>query len=257
MQRPRRLGLTPRGWIVSLIILVLAYLEFAPRLGWIDSFSLPPFSEILVHAGKLLVDGPFWATDLFPTLLAMGLSFVIASLLGVIIGLILWRFPPLRRVVDPWLTVYYAIPIFAVYPMIVVLAGVGLVPIVFLATLLAIVAVITATIDGLDSTPPMVLKLSDSLQLSPIARTVKILLPSAVEQINVGLRLALSFSIIGVLASEFILSTHGLGHFISNASEHFNMGNMYGGILLVLIFAFGLNMAFSALLRKRTRRIQG
>ena len=161
----------------------------------------------------------------------------------------------LRRIVDPWLTVYYAIPTFALYPMLVVIAGVGLVPIVLLGTLLAIVAVVTSTMDGLDSTPRIALRLSDSLQLYPLERTMKILLPSAVEQINIGLRLALSFSIIGVLASEFILSTHGLGHFISNASEDFAMGDMYGGIVLVLVLAFGLNFAFSSLLRKRTRRI--
>ena len=256
-QTERRLGLTPRAWIIVGTVLVVAFLELAPRVGFIDSFSLPPLSTILVHAGELLVNGPFWVADLLPTLLAIAWCFVLASSLGVIIGLVLWRFPLLRRVVDPWLTVYYAIPIFALYPMLVVIAGVGLVPIVFLGTLLAIVAVITSTMDGLDATPAIVLKLSDSLQLSPLSRTFKILIPSAVEQINVGLRLALSFSIIGVLASEFILSTHGLGYFISHSSEQFAMGDMYGGIALVLFFAFGLNLTFSALLRKRTRRIQG
>lgn len=252
----RRLGLTPRGWITVGSLALMALLEFSPRLGWIDAFSMPPLSTMLVHAGELLVDGNFWAQDLLPSLIAMAWCFVLASSIGIVSGLLLWRFPMVRRVFDPWLTTYYAIPIFALYPILVVIAGVGMVPIVALGTSLAVVSVITATMDGLDATPRFALRLSASLQLSPVARTMKILLPAAVEQINVGLRLALSFSIIGVLASEFILSTSGLGHFISDAYDNFAIADMYGGILLVIALALALNLLFGALLNKRTRRIQ-
>lgn len=247
--------MSPRGWTIALVVLFALALELSPRLGLVDSFSLPPLSNMLVHAWQLLIDPQFWARDLAPSLLAVAMSFAIAAVGGVLIGLVLWRFPLARRVVEPWLATYYAIPTFALFPLLVVLLGVGFVPIVMLATLLAIVAVITSTMDGLDSTPRTILRLAESLRLSPFRRTMKILLPSATVQINVGLRLALSYSLIGVLASEFVLSTSGLGHFISRAYNDFAIADMYGAILLVFLLALIVNSVFGSLLNRRARRV--
>jgi NitT/TauT family transport system permease protein len=71
----------------------------------------------------------------------------------------------------------------------------------------------------------------------------------------VGLRLALSFSIIGVMASEFILSTYGLGYFISYAYDHFSLNDMYAGIVIVLFLAVAVNVLFGLLLRGRSMRV--
>src|SRR5664279_968601 len=81
----RRMGLTSRGWIIAGCLFFVALLELAPRLGWIDAFSLPPLSTIFVHAGQLLGDGTFWADSLLPSLTAIALSFVLASSIGVVI----------------------------------------------------------------------------------------------------------------------------------------------------------------------------
>jgi NitT/TauT family transport system permease protein len=251
----RRLGLGPRAWMFLGVVLILALLEIGPRTGLIDSFTLPPLSLILIRAGQLLVDQAFWLHHLGPSLLAILLAFVFASVGGIVIGLILWRVPLLRRVFDPWLSIYYAIPTFALYPLLVVVAGIGLVPVVLLGALLGIVSVITSTLDGLDSIPRITIKLARALQLSTTDYVFKILIPSTINQIVVGLRLALSFCIIGVMASEFILSTYGLGHFISYAYDHFSLNDMYAGIVIVLVFALGVNALFGLLLRGRSKRI--
>lgn len=253
----KRLGLTSRGWIILGVAVIVIFLEFAPRFGFIESYSMPPLTTMVLRAGQLLVTPEFLVHDLVPTLIAILVCFVLASVLGIAVGFVLWHFPAVSRVVEPWLAVYYAIPTFALYPLLVVIAGVGLAPIILLGTLLSIVAVITSTVDGLRATPPLVLRLCDSLELSAWHRTVRIYLPSAIEQISVGLRLALSYSVIGVLASEFILSTQGLGYFISNAGEHFQIADMYAGIVLVLLLALGVNLGMSSLLNKRRRRITG
>ncbi|MDN5843275.1 MAG: ABC transporter permease, partial [Alcaligenaceae bacterium] len=253
-QRERRLGLGPRSWMLVFTAIILAFLELGPRFGLIDPFSLPPLSGILVRAAQLLVDPGFWSHHLGPSLLAIMLAFVFAAILGIAVGLILWRFGFMRRIFDPWLSIYYAIPTFALYPLLVVIAGIGLVPVILLGTLLAIVSVITATLDGLDSIPPITIKLAQALQLSTTDYVLKILIPATLSQIVVGLRLALSFSIIGVMASEFILSTYGLGYFISYAYDHFSQNDMYAGIVIVLCFALGVNYLCGLLLHGRSMR---
>lgn len=253
--RDRRLGLGPRGWMCVFAVIILAFLELGPRFGLIDSFSLPPLSAILVRAVQLLVDPSFWYRYLGPSLLAIVLAFLFAAIGGILAGLILWRFNFLRRIFDPWLSIYYAIPTFALYPLLVVIAGIGLVPVILLGALLAIVSVITATLGGLDSIPPITIKLARALQLSTMDYVLKILIPATLSQIVVGLRLALSFSIIGVMASEFILSTYGLGYFISYTYDHFSQSDMYAGIAIVLCFALGVNFLFGLLLRGRSMRV--
>lgn len=233
------------------LAIILLFLEIGPRSGLVDAFTLPPLSTILVRTAQLLADGTFWHSHLGPSLLAILLAFLLAAVGGIVVGLVLWRFAFLRRAFDPWLSIYYAIPTFALYPLLVVIAGIGLVPVILLGTLLAIVSVITATLDGLDSIPPITIKLARALQLSTVDYVFKILIPSTINHIVVGLRLALSFSIIGVMASEFILSTYGLGYFISYAYDHFSLNDMYAGIVIVLFLALSVNFLFGLLLRGR------
>jgi NitT/TauT family transport system permease protein len=242
----RRAGLTARAWTFVLGIGVAAFLELAPRVGLVDPFSVVPLSEMAVELASLLQTGDFWSTTLAPSLSAIVLSFALAIVLGVTTGIALWEVPAARRIVEPWLTVYYAIPTFALYPLVVAVVGVGLGPIVLLGTMFAVVAVIASTLAGLDATPATVIRLADSLQLSAYQRATKILVPAARPHILTGSRLALSYALIGVLASEFVLSTSGLGHFISRAYNDFAFADMYAGVLLVLLIAGGVNALFAA-----------
>lgn len=250
----RRLGLTVRGWTVVGGVLTAAFLEIAPRVGLVDSFSLVPLSAMARRAVDLLTSPSFLTTDLVPSLAAIAASFVLAVVLGVATGLLIWAVPAVRHALDPWLATYYAIPTFALYPLLVVLMGVGVAPIILLGTLFAVVAMISATVDGLDAIPRTTLRLMQSLQMPRLQRVTKVLLPAALPQISVGLRLALSYSIIMVLASEFVLSTRGLGHFISNAYNDFAITDMYAGVLLVFALALLLNVVFARVLTRSVDR---
>lgn len=251
----RRLGLTVRGWTIVGALVVILALELAPRVGLVDSFSLVPLSEMVFRAVTLLGDPRFLTEDLLPSLLAIGSSFLLAAVIGILVGLLIWVSPVVRKIIDPWLATYYAIPTFALYPLLVVLLGVGMLPIILLGTLFAVVAMISATVDGLDAIPRSVLRLTQVLRLSTVQRVLKVLLPAALPQINVGLRLALSYSLIMVLASEFVLSTRGLGHFISNAYNDFAITDMYAGVLLVFALALGVNATFAAVLKRTSKGI--
>lgn len=246
--RPTRLGLTTSGWLVMLVVVIGGLVEALPRLGVIDSYSMVPLSEMAIRAGQLMVSPEFLVADFLPSVISIFASFLIAAVTGIIVGFLTWRFQPIRSILDPWLATYYAIPTFALYPLLVVVMGVGQAPIVALGALFAVVAMISATIDGLDAIPQTTLRLSQSLELSVPAQLFKILLPAALPQISVGLRLCMSYSLIMVLASEFVLATRGIGHFISNAYHDFQISDMYAGVLLVFALALLVNFLFARLL---------
>lgn len=244
------LGLSARTWTWLIVAAAAAVVEIAPRAGWVDPFNMVPLSMSVRKAVTLLSDSDFWATALLPSLSAMALAAMLSIVSGVILGWLLWRLPLLRRAVDPWLTTYYAIPTFALYPLLVAVLGVGMLPIVLLATLFAVVAVAVSTVAGFDAVPSTVERLSRSLLLTRRQHFLKVLFPSALPGIVVGVRLALSYSIISVLASEFILASRGLGRYIAVAYNAFAVAEMYAAVLIVLVIAISANALVSFSIRR-------
>ncbi|MFC5237744.1 ABC transporter permease [Pseudonocardia zijingensis] len=234
--------MTSSAWTVALGLLCVVTLETVSRAGLISDLYLVPPSTMATRAASLVTDGGFLRQDLLPSVALIAVTFAVAGLLGIATAYLLWRSDWCRRAALPWLAVYYAIPVFAIYPCLVVLFGVGPVPILVVSVAFGTVVVVTNTLTGFDSVPQPVVKLARARRLGAGQYLRRILLPAAAPDILAGLRLGLVYSIIGVLATEFILSTHGLGHYIADAYHTFRVTDMYAGILLICVVALVLNV---------------
>ncbi|MQA98566.1 MAG: ABC transporter permease subunit [Streptosporangiales bacterium] len=249
--RPDRVGgLTSTGWSILLVVAGVLTVEAASRLGLISTVDLVPVTVMAGRAAELVTDPAFLTRQLLPTLGLIAAGFAAAAVLGVAVGLLLWRSPWWSDALQPYLNIYYAIPTFAVYPILVVLFGTGPVPILLLATAFSVVVIIANALIGFRSVPVAVDKLARANRLGRRAHLTKILLPAAVPDIAAGLRLGLVYATIAVLATEFILATRGLGHFISQAYHTFHTVDMYAGILLICLVALVLNLGVGAVLSR-------
>lgn len=249
--RPNRvLGLPAPAWAGLLSVAALVVVELIARLGLVSRIDLIPPTEMIRRAVELLGDREFVLDQLVPTLGLIAISFAVASVLAIAVAYLMWRSPWWRRGLQPYLSVYYAIPIFAIYPIMVVLFGTGSVPIVVLSAAFAVVVIITNTMTGFDAVPETVQKLARSRRLNRRQYFTKVLMPAATPDIVTGLRLGLVYATIAVLASQFIISTSGLGHFISDAYESFATTDMYAGIVLICVLALVLNITVAAVLNR-------
>jgi NitT/TauT family transport system permease protein len=77
--------------------------------------------------------------------------------------------------------------------------------------------------------------------LSDLRATLSVRLPAALPQLMTGFKLAVAYSFIGVIAAEFILATHGLGHAIAYAYNNFETRTMYALMLLILLLVSTVN----------------
>lgn len=233
----------------AVILAAIAALEFIPRTGLGDSITLIPLSEILPELFELLAEG-----DLTPHLIATGgaffLSFALAGVTGVPLGFLLWRYRPLKRTLDPYLTTYYAIPIFAFYPLLLAILGFNIWPIVAISWAWAVVAVILNTSIGLSEVPQVLVKVGRSMNLSRWRIMSRIFFPAAVPYIFTGLKLGMIYSLIGVVASEFVLSTRGLGYLVSYNYNNFGTAEMYSAMSMILALALLLNWALNSIERR-------
>jgi NitT/TauT family transport system permease protein len=246
--------------VVLVRIAVLAgsiiLLEVCCRAGIIDPLTVIPPTEMFASMIDRVGSGELNAS-IVSTFSTIVIAFVLAIGFGILAGALIHRSPRLRDVVDPLLASYYSVPTFIFYPLLVALLGLGKAPLVVLGVLSAAPAVMISTLSGLDGISPVLIKLARVHRLSP-ARTLSwIVLPAALPRLFTGLKLALSYALIGVIAGEFILSGTGLGYDISFAYQSFDNRAMYGTMLFVLsiaVIANGFLYAWEGRLARRRSR---
>jgi NitT/TauT family transport system permease protein len=185
-------------------------------------------------------------------------AFLLAMIVGIAVGAILHRTRHFREVINPLLATYYAIPVFAFYPLLIVLFGLGDAPQILIGFMLAVVAVIVNGLDGLDRVPRVLLKTARVNGLGPIETALRISLPYAAPYVLTGAKLAVAYALIGIVGAEFIMSRGGMGYEINFAFTNFDNATMYPLILLILLVSIALNMALArwekSLMQKRGLR---
>jgi len=243
-------GLASIGIVAGLV----AALQAACQAGLVKHSVVLAPSEMAASLWELLRSGAF-THAIWVTLTNVALSAAIAIAAGFAIGVALHSSRFLRRGVEPYLASYYAVPTFIFYPVFIVLLGVGSAPIIAIAVLLAIVAMITATLTGLDRIPGVLTKTAKILRLSPVKQAFLVQLPAAAPYLFTGARLAVAYSFIGVIASEFILSGEGMGYAIAYAYNNFDNRTMYGLMLLIIIVVTVVNAGLGALDRRLQSRL--
>lgn len=191
-------------------------------------------SAMALHAIDILREGRF-THDIVTSFACIAAASSAAVVLGFLAGLVLHAMPGVRRALEPLIASYYAVPTFVFYPVFIVLFGVSVLPIIVIATLLAVVSMMTATTTGLDRIPRSFSKTARVMRLTRWQSVRHVQLPAALPHMFTGVRLAVSHAFIGVIASEFILSGSGIGYAISYAYNNFENADMYALMLTVLV----------------------
>ncbi len=230
---------------LAVIAAFVALVEALCRTGTIKPLTLIPPSAMAVALAGMLQRSDVRA-DLAFTALNVAIAVAIAIAGGFAIGVLLHRFGRVRRVVAPLLAASYAVPMFVFYPLMVVLFGLNRWSLIAIGVLIGIVGMIVNTIDGLDRIPRVYRKAAAMQRMDPLSATFLVLLPAAAPHLVTGVKLAVTYSITGVIAGEFILSVAGLGRHIALAYNDLDNPSMYGLLLLLLLVTTAVNVTIHA-----------
>jgi NitT/TauT family transport system permease protein len=226
---------------IAVVVAFVAFLEGLCRTGVIDNFTMPPPSRIVQDLFAILVSGKLMGA-IFKTLGNAAIACVLAVSMGVAAAVVIHAVPGLRAALDPIFATYYAIPVLAFYPLLIILFGLGDIPQIVIAFMLGVVAVILNTFNGLDRVPRVLLKTARINGMNRLETALRVTLPYAAPYVLTGVKLAIAYSLIGIIGSEFIMSKGGMGFEIAFAYTNFDNATMYPLILLVLIVSIGVNM---------------
>ncbi|MTW16428.1 ABC transporter permease subunit [Rhodoplanes serenus] len=217
----------------AIVVAAVAALELAARGGLLRAGVAVPPSEVAAKLWSILRAGDANA-DLAETLGNVALACGLALVAGFSLGAVVHGLPRLRRALDPFLASYYALPFFAFYPVLIVVLGIGRLPIVAIGFMFAVVAMMVATLNGFDRIPRALPRTARVWRMGPVRTALKIKLPSAAPHLFTGIKLAVAYAFIGVIAAEFIMATSGLGYAIAYAFNNYDNRTMYALMLLLL-----------------------
>lgn len=217
-------------YVVGLPILLIV-------LWWVLSrgstnFFVPKPVELVTTFREVWI-GPRFMSDVVPSLVRLLIGLGAAIVLGIALGLMIGSNRTLRRLTEPLLEFFRAIPPPVLVPVLMVLVGVNDTMKVLVIISGCIWPVLLNTIEGVRSMDDV---LSDTARVYGIhgfSRITMLTMPSASPQFIAGIRQALSLGLILMVISEMFASSSGLGFTIVQFQRSFAVSEMWSGIVLL------------------------
>ena len=169
---------------VLIIAGAVLLLELLCLIGIIDRLTMQPPHRIVRDLAVILTSGSL-NSAILKTLTNASIALALALVAGIAAAVVLHRYKALRETLDPLFATYYAVPIFAFYPLLIILLGLGDAPQIMIGFMLGVVVVIVNTLNGLDRVPLVLLKTARIMCLSPAATAMRVTLPSAGPSVSV------------------------------------------------------------------------
>jgi NitT/TauT family transport system permease protein len=233
-----RLGLFGARVLVGVVIVGLWQLTVEFTI--LDPTVTSNPSDVASYLYDALGTSLLW-TNLGATMQAMVIAFVLASSVGVVVGITLALLPRFERVVAPYLDAINAMPRIALAPVFVVGFGLTINAKIALAFSIVLFIVITAARAGVRSVDVDIMRLAAVLGTTRRQMFTKVLFPVAVPSIFGGLRLAVVYSLLGVVTSELIASRNGIGQMLQQHASLFEIHGVYGLLIVLAVVASLLN----------------
>jgi NitT/TauT family transport system permease protein len=216
--------------IALVLIATLGLWEIGVLIAQPPPLLLPAPSQIFV---EFLATPGVFMKHLGYTLATTCAGFALAVILGVIFSVGIASSSFLERSVYTLLVALNSIPKVALAPLFVIWLGTGTEPKIAVALMLAIFPIVIDTVLGLRSVDPDMLHLARVSKASPWAILLKIRFPCALPSLFAGMKVAISFALVGAIVGEFVASSTGLGYLILVAQGQFDTVRVFVCLMLL------------------------
>jgi NitT/TauT family transport system permease protein len=212
--------------------------------AWQAVFLFVPFDPLFISKPNLvaralldLISSGDLAHDLAVSAVPFFYGFAAAVLSGVVIGMAMgWR-PRVGYALDPLMTMFYASPLVALAPLVVIFFGVGVAGKAILIFLLSVFPFVFNTAAGVRSVDRLLINVVRSLGGTEKDLYLKVLIPSVLPYIIAGARIAIGRALVGVLVAEFFAASEGIGYAIARFGDLFALDRMFACILVIMAIA--------------------
>lgn len=233
-----------RGWMLGSVFGGLALWEFISRVLVGSKLFLAAPTQVLVALYELTKTGEL-KTHIWTSASEFLIGYVIACVLGVLLGLAMAGSKAGKQALQPWVSGLYATPTVALAPLFILWFGIGILSKVIVVAVLVVFPVAINTEAGLLTTSRQLIETVKSFGASPSQIFFKVSLPSALPFIFAGFKLGIGRGLIGVVVAELFGARAGLGQMIQQAAETFDMPTLFAGVVMLAGAGIALTSGFA------------
>ena len=236
----------------GVVILLVLLAVWQGLFAYAGAVALTPPLATFAYAAELLGQKGFW-NHAEATMAAFGWSLLISAAAGIAVGLWLGARRFAGDVAEPMLAALYTIPKVTLYPVMLLVFGLGPSAKIAFGVIHGLIPVVLFRWGAVKTIPPVFLRTARALRLTPVQTAKTVLVPAVLPEITSGLRIGFSLCLLGVLIGEMFASQRGLGFLIINGINSHNVKLTTAVTLIVIVFAVGSNSLLLALDRRRHR----
>ncbi|ANT51035.1 ABC transporter permease [Mesorhizobium amorphae] len=236
----------------GILIAFLALWQVSSSTGWVNAAVLPPIDTIVAALWKGLTGGTLLG-DIAISLQRAGIAFVAAVVVAIPLGLFMGQVRSVETALDPILQVFRQTSALALYPVFILLLGLGEASKVFVIFWATLFPLLLNTISGVKEVDPKLLEMARVYGATRLTVFRRVVLPGAVPSIFVGLRLSATTALLLLIASEMIGANKGIGFQVMNAQYNFQIPLMFAAIVILAGLGLIANQALVSLQRRLCR----
>lgn len=236
-----------------LLLIALALLLWQGIASWTEGVAISRPLTTFAYTAELLMTARFW-DNAAATAAAFAIAFGLSAILGLGLGLVLGLRRFAGEVIEPLLAGFYTIPKVTLYPVVLLVFGLGMGAKVAFGVMHGLVPVTLFTMAAIKTLPAVLPRAARAMHLSPAQTMRWVLVPACLPQIVAGLRLGFSLSLLGVLIGEMFSSQRGLGFLLVSGLAQHNVDLSTAIVLLIVIFAVASNTVMLRLSRRLSRQ---
>ena len=219
---------------IACLLALVALIEALIRVGLINPFIVPKPTDIVMSFERIIVEENILPRFFLTCGEALAASLML-SVVGISLGVLLHKSRLVRLATETWIAAVASAPLVLMYPLFLVIFGRSAWTIIMIAFVSALPPVILKTLEGLSGTRPVLINVGRSLKLTPSQLYWKILFPSALPTIFVGVRLGMIFALINIVGVEFLINFGGLGQLVNELAERYDLPGTYAAICFVVL----------------------
>lgn len=212
----------------------------------IDNFFISNPVDVGRRLWGWIADGSIFL-NLWATLYATVLGFVLGAVIGAVLGLWLGVSPFVARLLNPYLYALNALPKVALAPLFVLWFGLGINSKIALAAVLVLFLVFLNTFAGVRQVDQDLIDGARLMGATRMQLIGKVILPSALSWLFVGLRVSVPYALIGAVLGEMIASNRGLGYLVQFSGAQFDTAGVFAVLIVIALVAMALNFVVDAI----------
>lgn len=221
---------------LGILILIIALWEILARLQIIDTFIMSSPSRIIATIGELYSSGNLFY-HIFTTLGEAIIGFLIATIGGTLLAILLWWNDTLRKILDPYIVVLNSLPKIALGPIIIIWVGVGTPAIITMDILIMIIISIITMLNTFRQVDESKIMLLKSMNATKFQILTKLILPHSLMEFISLLKINVGLTWVGTIMGEYLVSRAGLGYLIIYGSQIFNLDLVMASTIILCILA--------------------